>query len=90
MIGREGRDFAPRSAGAIHDHPEEQRGALLQGNGTRIQDGVKVPVRVGDFRRTPGGMEQGFIAGAGGACVLNVFAPPGEACRKAGAGFSTE
>jgi quercetin dioxygenase-like cupin family protein len=81
-------DFAPDSAGSIHSHPEEQWGILLQGSGTRIQDGVHVPVGTGDFWRTPGGVEHGFIAGPHGARVLDVFAPPRDAYRKAGSGFA--
>jgi quercetin dioxygenase-like cupin family protein len=80
-------DFEPGSEGAIHDHPEEQWGVLLHGGGTRIQDGVEVAVGAGDFWRTPGGMSHGFRAGPEGARVLDIFAPPREAYRKAGAGF---
>lgn len=79
-------DFAPGSAGSIHGHPEEQWGVLLQGSGTRIQDGVNVPI--GDFWRTPGGVEHGFIAGPNGARVLDVFTPPRDAYRKADTGFA--
>lgn len=83
-------DFAPGSAGSIHSHPEEQWGVLLQGSGTRIQDGVNVPVGAGDFWRTPGGVEHGFIAGPDGARVLDIFAPPRDAYRKAGSGFAAQ
>ncbi len=82
--------FEPNSVGSIHDHPEEQWGVLLEGSGVRIQDGVEVPVGSGDFWRTPGGVHHGFRAGPDGAKVLDVFAPPREAYRKAGAGFATE
>lgn len=81
--------FAPLSEGSIHSHPEEQWGVLLEGSGTRIQDGVDVSVGPGDFWRTPGGVEHGFRAGPDGAKVLDVFAPPREAYRKAGSGFAT-
>jgi quercetin dioxygenase-like cupin family protein len=80
--------FEPGSEGSIHSHPEEQWGVLLEGSGTRIQDGIDVPVGPGDFWRTPGGVEHGFKAGPDGAKVLDVFAPPREAYRKAGAGFA--
>lgn len=80
--------FQPNSEGSIHSHPEEQWGVLLEGRGTRIQDGVDVPVGPGDFWRTPGGMEHGFKAGPEGAKVLDVFAPPREAYRKVGSGFA--
>ena len=79
--------FEPSSEGSIHAHPEEQWGVLLTGSGVRIQDGVEVPVGEGDFWRTPGGVHHGFRAGPDGARVLDIFAPPREAYRKAGSGF---
>ncbi|MEL7100211.1 MAG: cupin domain-containing protein [Pseudomonadota bacterium] len=81
-------DVEPNGQGSIHSHPEEQWGLVLEGSGTRIQDGVEVPVAVGDFWRTPGGVEHGFRAGPDGARLLDVFAPPREAYRTAGSGFA--
>lgn len=81
--------FEPSSEGSLHAHPEEQWGVLLEGDGVRIQGGVEIPVGRGDFWRTPGGVEHGFRAGAKGARVLDIFAPPREAYRKAGSGFET-
>ncbi|MEM9524185.1 MAG: cupin domain-containing protein [Pseudomonadota bacterium] len=81
--------FEPGRAGSIHSHPEEQWGVLLEGSGTRIQDGVEVPVGTGDFWRTPGGIAHGFRAGPGGAKVLDIFAPPRDAYRTSGSGFAT-
>ncbi|MEM8728976.1 MAG: cupin domain-containing protein [Pseudomonadota bacterium] len=81
--------FEPGSQGSIHAHPEEQWGVLLEGSGTRVQDGVAVEVKPGDFWRTPGGVEHGFRAGPDGARVLDIFAPPREAYRTAGSGFAT-
>lgn len=80
--------FEPGSEGSIHSHPEEQWGVLLEGSGTRIQDGVDVPVGPGDFWRTPGDVEHGFRAGPHGAKVLDIFAPPREAYRSEGSGFA--
>lgn len=80
--------FEPNSEGSIHSHSEEQWGVLLEGSGTRIQDGVEVPVGPGDFWQTPGNVEHGFIAGPQGAKVLDIFAPPREAYRKTGSGFA--
>jgi len=80
--------FEPNSEGSVHSHPEEQWGVMLEGSGTRIQEGVEVPVRTGDFWRTPGGVEHGFKAGPDGAKVLDIFAPPREAYRKSGSGFA--
>jgi len=39
----------PNCQESIHAHPEEQWGVMLEGSGVRIQDGVDVPVSVGDF-----------------------------------------
>ncbi|MEO1248727.1 MAG: cupin domain-containing protein [Pseudomonadota bacterium] len=80
--------FEPNSEGSVHAHPEEQWGVLLEGSGTRLQDGVDVPVGTGDFWHTPGGVEHGFKAGPDGAKVLDIFAPPRDAYRKAGSGFA--
>lgn len=79
--------FEPNSEGSLHSHPEEQWGVLIGGSGTRIQDGVEVPVGEGDFWRTPGGVEHGFKAGPEGARVLDIFAPPRDAYRTTGSGF---
>ncbi len=81
--------IAPNCSGSVHSHPEEQWGVMLEGSGFRTQDGVEVPVRVGDFWRTPGGVEHGFRAGPDGARVLDIFAPPREAYKKAGSGFAS-
>ena len=75
------------SAGSIHSHPEEQWGVCLEGSGVRIQDGVDVPFRKGDFWRTPGGVEHGIRVGPDGATVLDIFAPPREEYRQSGSGF---
>ncbi len=79
--------LAPHAEGKIHDHPEEQWGVMLEGEGVRIQDGREVPVKKGDFWRTPGGAPHGLRAGAEGATVLDIFAPPRAEYRKAGSGF---
>lgn len=78
---------APNAAGNLHSHPEEQWGVLLEGSGTRIQDGEEFAVSAGDFWRTPGGVEHTFHAGPQGAKILDIFAPPREEYRKAGSGF---
>jgi quercetin dioxygenase-like cupin family protein len=78
---------APGSAGALHNHPQEQWGVLLEGSGVRIQDGSEHPVAAGDFWRTPGSVEHGFRAGPKGALVLDVFSPPREEYQAGGAGF---
>jgi quercetin dioxygenase-like cupin family protein len=80
----------PHAEGSIHSHPEEQWGVLLEGDAVRIQEGEEVPVRAGDFWRTPGGVSHGIRAGVAGAVVLDIFSPPRKAYTKAGAGFGTE
>ncbi len=80
---------APGAAGSLHSHPEEQWGVVLKGGGVRLQDGVEHAVSAGDFWRTPGGVEHGFTAGPEGAVILDVFAPPRDEYRRAGAGFGT-
>ena len=81
---------APNAVGRIHSHPEEQWGVLLEGSGVRIQDGVEHPVTAGDFWRTPGGVEHGLTSGPDGAVVIDIFAPPRDDYRSAGAGFATD
>jgi len=80
----------PNAAGSVHHHPEEQWGVLLEGSGVRTQGGEDIPVKVGDFWRTPGGVPHGFRAGPDGARVLDIFSPPRAEYRKAGSGFGTD
>jgi len=80
--------FEPNSEGSLHSHAEEQWGVLLEGSGTRIQGDERISVAKGDFWRTPGHVEHGFIAGPDGAKVIDIFAPPRDAYRKAGSGFA--
>ena len=77
----------PFAAGEIHSHPQEQWGVLLEGDAVRIQDGEEIPVRAGDFWRTPGNVPHGIRAGANGAKILDVFSPPRAEYTQAGAGF---
>lgn len=83
-------NIEPNTEGAMHSHPEEQWGVLLDGSGVRVQGGEEFPVNTGDFWRTPGDVPHTFIAGSKGARILDIFSPPREAYRKKGAGFSTE
>ena len=79
--------IAPNGEGTLHSHPEEQWGVLLEGSAVRVQGGEEIAVGKGDFWRTPGGIAHTMRAGPEGCTVLDVFAPPREAYRKAGAGF---
>jgi quercetin dioxygenase-like cupin family protein len=77
----------PNKSGSRHSHPQEQWGLCVHGSGRRWQDGAEFRVSAGDFWRTPGGIEHGFTAGANGAVIFDVFAPPREEYTKAGSGF---
>mgnify|MGYP000473883064 CR=1 FL=1 len=55
----------------------------------RIQGGEEIPVKKGDFWRTPGGVEHTVIGGENGAVILDVFSPPRDEYRKPGSGFGT-
>ena len=79
--------IAPHSTGAVHSHPEEQWGVLLEGRCVRIQDGQEVEVETGAFWHSPGGVPHGIRTGAAGALVLDIFSPPREAYRRGGEGF---
>lgn len=68
----------PKALGAIHSHPQEQWGVMLEGDGVRIQDGEEIPVSAGDFWWTPSGTPHGIRAGTKGARVLDIFSPPRE------------
>jgi quercetin dioxygenase-like cupin family protein len=81
--------MAPHASGKIHNHDEEQWGVCLEGDAVRIQEGKEFPVKAGQFWRTPGGVMHGIRAGANGALVLDIFAPPRKAYTKAGTGFGT-
>ena len=72
----------PNALGAIHSHPQEQWGVLLEGDGIRIHDGQEIPVSAGDFWWTPGGTPHGIKAGPNGARVLDIFSPPRDDYRQ--------
>ena len=48
--------IAPNAIGAIHSHPQEQWGVMLEGSAIRIQDGEEISVKKGDFWCSPGGI----------------------------------
>src|SRR5881396_3606359 len=81
--------LAPNAQGILHHHPEEQWGVLLEGSAVRVQDGEEIPVKKGDFWRTPGNVPHTMRAGPEGARVLDVFSPPRPEYRKAGSGFAS-
>jgi quercetin dioxygenase-like cupin family protein len=79
--------LAPNAEGVLHSHPEEQWGVLLEGSAVRVQGGEEVPVRKGDFWRTPGNVPHTVRAGPEGARVLDIFSPPRPEYKKPGKGF---
>lgn len=81
--------IAPNAEGQVHAHPEEQWGVLLEGSAIRVQGGEEIPVRKGDFWRTPGGVPHTMRAGPEGARVLDIFSPPRPEYRMPGSGFGT-
>jgi len=79
--------LAPHSEGTLHHHPQEQWGVMLEGSAVRTQGGEEIPVKKGDFWRTPGGVPHTIRTGAEGARVLDIFSPPRPEYRKPGKGF---
>ena len=81
--------IAPNAIGAIHSHPQEQWGAMLEGSAIRIQDGEEISVKKGDFWCSPGDMDHGVVGGPDGAVILDVFSPPCLEYTKPGQGFAS-
>ena len=81
--------FEPNSQGVLHHHPEEQWGVLLEGTAIRVQGGEEIPVKKGDFWRTPGNVPHTMRSGPEGARVLDIFSPPRPEYRKPGKGFAS-
>jgi len=77
----------PGASGAVHSHPEEQWGVVLEGSCTRMQGDEEVDCEVGDFWHTPGGVMHGIRAGESGAVVMDIFSPPRSEYKQAGRGF---
>ena len=80
--------FESKARGTLHHHPEEQWGYCLSGSGVRFQGDEEVPVKSGDFWRTPGNLPHTMAAGEQGMVVIDIFAPPRTAYRKPGSGFA--
>ena len=79
--------LASHAEGILHRHPEEQLGVLLEGSAIRMQGGEEIPVKKGDFWRTPGNVPHTMRAGPEGARVLDIFSPPRPEYKKPGSGF---
>ncbi|HRE79459.1 MAG TPA: cupin domain-containing protein [Opitutaceae bacterium] len=72
---------------ALHHHPEEQWGVLLEGNCVRVQGGIEVSMKKGDFWHTPSNAPHGIKAGPDGALILDIFAPPRPEYKVPGQGY---
>ncbi len=81
--------FQPNAEGKLHHHPQEQWGVLLEGSAVRFQGGEEIPVKKGDFWRTPGNVPHTMRAGPNGARVLDIFSPPRPEYKKPGSGFGS-
>ena len=81
--------LGPSAQGMLHHHPEEQWGLMLEGSGVRTQGAEVIPVKKGDFWRTPGNVPHTLSAGPDGARVLDIFSPPRPEYKKAGKGYGT-
>jgi quercetin dioxygenase-like cupin family protein len=77
----------PGTTGRVHSHPEEQWGVLVEGECIRIQDGMEVAVKSGDFWYTPGHVKHGIRTESKGAVILDIFSPPRSEYKKTGEGF---
>ncbi len=81
-------NIEPGCSGTLHHHPEEQWGLLLEGSAIRVQGDVEIPVKKGDFWRTPSDVPHTMRAGPEGARVLDIFSPPRPEYKKPGKGFA--
>lgn len=81
--------LTPNATSALHHHPEEQWGLLLEGSCVRVQGTEEVAMKPGDFWHTPGNIPHGMRAGPGGALVVDVFAPPRPEYKKSGSGYGS-
>ena len=77
----------PHSTSPVHSHPNEQWGVCLEGGWIRIQDGVEHHVKAGEFWQTPPNVPHGGRTLESRCVVLDIFAPPREEYRQAGAGL---
>jgi quercetin dioxygenase-like cupin family protein len=77
----------PGAVSPVHAHPNEQWGVCLEGEWIRVQDGVEHHVKAGDFWQTPPNVPHGGRALGVRCVVLDIFAPPREEYRRAGAGL---
>lgn len=66
----------PNSVAAVHAHPEEQMGTIIEGEYEFELNGVRRMCRVGDVYIVPPGVPHGARTYERGCIALDVFAPP--------------
>ncbi len=67
--------FEPGSAVAVHSHPHEQMGMMIEGRLEFTVGGVTRTLGPGDIWRIPGGVPHSVRALEGPAVALDVFHP---------------
>jgi quercetin dioxygenase-like cupin family protein len=71
-------ELQPHAVVAMHSHPHEQMGLLLEGELEFTIGGQTQRVLPGQMWRIPGGVPHGCVAGDKPARALDVFSPPRE------------
>jgi unsaturated pyranuronate lyase len=77
--------LGPGTELALHSHPHEQIGIVIEGVEILIVDGQEYPLGPMQAYVVPGGVEHGGIGGPEGCVVLDVFVPAREEYRDAAA-----
>lgn len=68
--------IAPHSTTSVSYHRvAEELYYVLEGSGAALLNGVRHPLRPGDFLRLPPGTTHGFVTGAEALLLLDVHAP---------------
>jgi unsaturated pyranuronate lyase len=68
--------FAPGAAFPLHRHPQEQTTLILEGDVEMAIRSARRPLRAGDWAVVGPDVEHGITAGAEGARIIAVIAPP--------------
>jgi quercetin dioxygenase-like cupin family protein len=64
-----------------HQHPHEQFGFVLEGEGEFTIGAETRHVKAGDYYAIPGGVPHKLVTGPGGGVFLDIFSPPREEYR---------
>lgn len=71
-------NLKPYAEVAMHSHPHEQMGMLLEGELDFTVGNERRTVTAGEFWRIPGGVMHGCVAGDQPAKAIDIFHPPRE------------